>query len=310
MKILVTGGAGFIGSHVVEAYLAQGHQVVVLDDLSSGRRRNLPPGVPLIQADIREKSLAKDLAGQGFQVVNHHAAQISVPASVADPRHDAEVNVLGLVNLMQAALDWGVERFIFIASGGAMYGEPLTMPVPEDHPMRPGSPYAVSKLCGEAYLSYYAGRGLSAVSLRYANVYGPRQIPQGEAGVVSLFMRAILEGDQPFIYRYPDQPQGMLRDYVFVKDCAAANVLALTAGQGAYNIGTGLATTTLELWRAIQGAAGRDLAHRFGPARPGDLRQSVLDIKKAWAELGWRPGYSLEQGLAQTWAWAAAAAQE
>lgn len=310
MKILVTGGAGFIGSHVVEAYLAQGHQVVVLDNLSSGRRQNLPAGVPLIEADIRDQSLAKDLAGEGFQVVNHHAAQISVPASVADPRHDAEVNVVGLVNLLQAALDWGASRFIFIASGGAMYGEPLSLPVPEDHPMNPGSPYAVSKLCGEAYLAYYAGRGLSFVSLRYANVYGPRQIPQGEAGVVSLFMRALLDGQPPVIYRYPDQAQGMLRDYVYVKDCAAANVLALTAGQGAYNIGTGLACTTLELWRAIQGAAGQEMEHRFGPARPGDLRQSVLDFQKAQAELGWRPGYGLAQGLAQTWAWASTASQD
>lgn len=305
MKILVTGGAGFIGSHVVEAFLAQGHEVVALDDLSSGRRENLPAGVPLIVADVRDKSLARDLAGQGFEVVSHHAAQISVPASVADPHHDAEVNLVGLVNLLQASLDWGVGRFIFIASGGAMYGEPHSLPVAEDHPMNPGSPYAVSKLCGEAYLAYYAGRGLNTVSLRYANVYGPRQIPQGEAGVVSLFMRAILEGAPPVIFRYPDQPQGMLRDYVYVKDCAAANLLALGAGQGAYNIGTGQATTTLELWQAVQKAAGRQMGHSFGPARPGDLRQSVLNFAKAQAELGWRPQCDLDQCLAQTWAWAA-----
>jgi UDP-glucose 4-epimerase len=303
MKILVTGGAGFIGSHVVEAYLSQGHEVVVLDDLSSGRRENLPPGVRLIQADIRQKSLAKDLASLGIEAVNHHAAQISVPASVQDPVHDAQVNVAGLVNLLNAALSWGAGRFIFISSGGAVYGEPRALPVREDHPMAPGSPYAVSKQAGELYLDYFASRGLSTVTLRYANVYGPRQMPQGEAGVVSLFMQALLDGAPPTIYRYPEMPQGMLRDYVYVKDCAAANLLALSAGQGAYNIGTGVATPTLELWRAVQKATGRELGHGFGPARPGDLRQSSLDSSQALAQLSWRPQYDLAQGLAETWAW-------
>lgn len=303
MKILVTGGAGFIGSHVVEAYLSQGHEVLALDDLSSGRRENLPPGVRLIEADVRDKSLAADLAGLGIEAVNHHAAQISVPASVADPGRDAEVNLVGLVNMLQAALTWGARRFIFISSGGAVYGEPRALPVAEDHPMNPGSPYAVSKQAGELYLGYYASRGLSTVTLRYANVYGPRQMPQGEAGVVSVFMQALLDQAPPTIYRYDDMPEGMLRDYVYVKDCAAANLLALAAGQGAYNIGTGKATPTLELWRAVQKAAGRQLGHGFGPARPGDLRQSALSSARAAAQLGWRPAHDLAQGLAQTWAW-------
>ncbi|CAO0819769.1 putative UDP-glucose 4-epimerase [Desulfarculales bacterium] len=303
MKILVTGGAGFIGSHVVEAYLSQGHEVLVLDDLSSGRRENLPPGVRLIEADVRQKTLASELVGLGIEVVNHHAAQISVPASVADPGHDANINLLGLVTMLQAALAWGTKRFIFISSGGAVYGEPRSLPVAEDHPMNPGSPYAVSKQAGELYLGYFASRGLSTVTLRYANVYGPRQIPQGEAGVVSVFMQALLDQLPPTIYRYEDMPEGMLRDYVFVKDCAAANLLALTAGRGAYNIGTGLATSTMELWRAVQRAAGRLLEHDFGPARPGDLRQSALDSIKVAAELGWVPAYDLARGLAKTWAW-------
>lgn len=303
MKILVTGGAGFIGSHVVEAYLGQGHQVTVLDDLSSGRRENLPPGVELIQADVRDPHLAQDLAGQGFQVVNHHAAQISVPASVEDPRHDTEVNLVGLVNLLEAARRWGAGRFIFISSGGAIYGEPERLPVAEEHPKAPMSPYAVSKLAGELYLGYYAARGLATVTLRYSNVYGPRQIPQGEAGVVAIFMQAILEGREPTIYRFDDMPQGMLRDYVYVKDCARANLLALKAAPGAYNIGTGRPTPTLGLWQAIQQAAGSRLGHGLGPARPGDIRQSALDAAKAAAGLGWRPAFGLAQGLAETWQW-------
>jgi UDP-glucose 4-epimerase len=277
--------------------------VVVLDDLSTGRRENLPSGVRLVQADVRDQGLARELADEKFEVVNHHAAQISVPGSVADPRHDAEVNLVGLVNVLQAARDWGTRRFIYISSGGAIYGEPQVLPMGEDHPKSPSSPYAISKLAGELYVDYYAGLGLSTVTLRYANVYGPRQIPQGEAGVVAIFMKALQEGRSPMIYRYPDMPQGMLRDYVYVKDCAAANLLALSARQGAYNIATGVGTPTLDLWREVQAAARLELGHAFGPARPGDLRQSVLDNAKAMKELGWRPEYGLARGLAETWAW-------
>lgn len=305
MKVLVSGGAGFIGSHVVEALLAAGHQVVVLDDLSSGRRENLPAGVPLVVTDIREPDLAHRLAGEGVEAVSHLAAQISVPASVADPRRDAEINVAGTVNLLQCAMAWGARRFVFISSGGAVYGEPAAIPVREDHPIRPWSPYAVSKHCGEQYLDYFnRAHGLATVTLRFANVYGPRQIPLGEAGVAAIFMDALAAGREPTIFCPPGMPEGCLRDYVYVKDCARANLLALGAGQGAYNIGTGVSTSTLALWRGIQAAAGRELGHRPGPFRAGDILRSALDSARAARELGWRPEYDLNAGLAETWAWA------
>ncbi len=304
MKILVTGGAGFIGSHVVRAFLQGGHEVVVLDDLSSGRRENLPAGVRLLVADVRDPAIEKLLMAERFDVVDHHAAQISVPASVADPRFDADVNLVGLVNLLESCARSGVKRFIYISSGGAIYGEPKNLPVAEDCPPRPLSPYATSKLAGELFLGYYQrARGLDYVTLRYANVYGPRQIPHGEAGVVAIFMRCLRTGQPPVIYRSDDMPQGMERDYVFAGDCAQANLLALTQGQGAYNIGTGLTTTTLKLWQAVQEACGQSLPHGFGPHREGDSRSISLNCSRAAAELGWRPQHDLVQGLAQTWAW-------
>ncbi len=305
MKVLVSGGAGFIGSHVVEALIAAGHQVVVLDDLSSGRRENLPAGAPLVVADIRDPDLAHRLAGEGVEAISHHAAQISVPASVADPRRDAEINVAGTVNLLRCAVAWGARRFIFISSGGAIYGEPEAIPVKENHPFRPLSPYAVGKHCGEQYLDYFnRAHGLATVTLRYANVYGPRQIPLGEAGVAAIFMDALAAGRRPTIFCPPGMPEGCLRDYVYVKDCARANLLALSAGQGAYNIGTGVATSTLALWRGIQAAAGRELGHGLGPFRVGDILRSALDSGRAARELGWRPQFDLGAGLAETWAWA------
>lgn len=311
MRVLVTGGAGFIGSHVVRALLAAGHEALVLDDLSGGRRENLPSGVELIEADVREPGLAKSLAGRGIEAVSHHAAQISVPESVKDPLTDAQVNVVGTLNMLECARAWGARRFIFVSSGGAVYGEPQAIPVAEDHPLRPLAPYAVSKLCGEQYLDYYARcRGLSTVTLRYSNVYGPRQIPHGEAGVVAIFMDALLARREPTIYCPPDLPEGCLRDYVYVKDCARANLLALTAGAGAYNLGTGLATSTLEVWRRIQAAAGQSLGHRLGPFRPGDLLRSALDCRRAAAELGWRPEHDLARGIAETWAWRTGAGGE
>lgn len=311
MRVLVTGGAGFIGSHVVRAVLAAGHEALVLDDLSGGKRENLPPGVELIVEDVREPGLTKSLAGRGIAAVSHHAAQISVPESVKDPLTDAQVNVVGTLNLLQCASAWGARRFIFISSGGAVYGEPEYVPVREDHPIRPLAPYAVSKLCGENYLDYFARcRDLDTVTLRYSNVYGPRQIPHGEAGVVAIFMDALLEGREPTIYCPEGMPEGCLRDYVYVKDCARANVLALTAGAGAYNLGTGVATSTLGIWRQIQIAAGQSLGHHLGPFRPGDLLRSALDSRRAAAELGWQSQFDLARGIAATWAWRTGRSEE
>ncbi len=304
MKILVTGGAGFIGSQVAQAYADAGHQVTVLDNLSTGKRENLPVQARFVQADIASPQAAELVASGGFAVINHHAAQISVPASVADPVHDAQSNILGLLNLLEAGRQAKLGRFIFVSSGGAVYGELEGQPVDESFPARPMSPYAVAKRSGELYLDYYAGQhGLNTVVLRYANVYGPRQIPHAEAGVVAIFMDCLVAGTEPTIYRPADLPGGMLRDYTFVGDIVRANLAALERGQGVYNIGTGQATDTLELWQAVQRAAGRQLTNHWGPVRAGDIRYSALDCAKAARELGWRPRSDLAQGLAQTWAW-------
>lgn len=304
MKILVTGGAGFIGSQVAGAYVEAGHEVVVLDDLSSGTRDNLPQGAGFIKADVRDPALIERLASERFEVINHHAAQISVPASVENPAFDAKVNLLGLLNLLEAGRQGGLKRFIFISSGGAIYGEMQSPPADEQLAPRPASPYAVAKLAGEYYLDYYRQHyGLSAVTLRYANVYGPRQIPHGEAGVVAIFMDQLLTSKEPVIFRSDAMPQGMERDYVFVGDCVAANLAALSKGNASYNIGTAKATNTLELWEAVKQAAGMELGHSFGPVRAGDIERSALDASLAKAELGWQPTRDLAAGLAETWAW-------
>jgi UDP-glucose 4-epimerase len=307
MKILVTGGAGFIASHVTQAYVDQGHEVVVLDDLSSGKKENVAPGARLVTGDVRDKDLVDSLfKAEHFEVVNHHAAQISVPASLDDPVFDAQVNLLGLLNLLEAGRAHGARRFIFISSGGAVYGEMENPPVDETTIARPMSPYAVAKLSSEHYLDFYQSQyGLETVTLRYANVYGPRQIPHGEAGVVAIFMDCLLKGKEPVIYRSDDMPHGMLRDYVCVLDCVAANLAALTKGQGQgpFNIGTGIGTTTLELWEKVQKAAGKELGHSFGPVRAGDIKKSALDCARAADVLGFTPAYDLDQGLAETWQW-------
>lgn len=304
MKILITGGAGFIGSHVVRAYQSREHDVVVIDDLSSGKKANLPPGTRLEVMDIRSPQAAELVRLERFQVINHHAAQISVPFSVQQPLVDAETNVLGLINLVEAGRHSGLKRVVFISSGGAIYGEVSDAAAGEDTPTKPLSPYAVSKITGEKYLAYYSqAHGIEVVALRYGNVYGPRQIPNGEAGVVAIFMDQILAGRKATIFRYDEMPGGMIRDYVYAGDCAAANVLALDGKPGAYNIATGVPTETLGLWNAVKGASGSDPGHGFGPARPGDLRRSLLDCSKAARQLGWRPDHDLSQGINKTWQW-------
>ncbi len=308
MKILVTGGAGFIGSHVAQAYQDQGHQVVVLDNLSTGRRENLAPGLRLVEMDITDPGLARFMAREGFTVVNHHAAQVSVPASTADPGEDLRINGMGTLNLLQAAAASGVERFIFISSGGAVYGEQEKLPIAEDTLPRPLSPYAAHKLLGESYLPFFAqARGLAYVVLRYANVYGPRQAPHAEAGVAAIFTDLLLQGRAGTIYRYQDTPRGMIRDYVFVSDVVEANLAALERGdQGIYNIGTGTPTATLDLYETLARAVGVDLPPGFGPPRPGDLRRSLVDCSRARRELGWQARVGLEQGCRRTVEWARA----
>ncbi|MCF8034354.1 MAG: NAD-dependent epimerase/dehydratase family protein [Desulfarculaceae bacterium] len=304
MKILVTGGAGFIGSQVAAAFCGGGHAVTVLDNLSSGKEANIPAQAEFVEADIASPQAAELVADGGFQVIDHHAAQVSVPYSVKDPLFDLHSNLTGLLNLLEAGRKASLERFIFISSGGAVYGELEGAPVDESYPARPLSPYAVSKRSGELYLDYYAAQhGLGTVMLRYANVYGPRQVPHAEAGVVAIFMDCLVKGEQPTIYRPDDLPGGMLRDYAFVGDVVRANLLALEQGSGVYNIGTGVATDTLGLWQAVQRAAGKELGHQFGPVRQGDIRYSALDCAHAKQGLGWAPQYDLDAGLAETWAW-------
>ncbi len=298
MRILVTGGAGFIGSHVVDAYLEAGHEVIVVDNLATGRRENVDPRARLVVMDICDPALHDLMADVKPRVVNHHAAQPSVKVSVDDPALDARINVLGLINVLEASWQAGVEKFIYIASGGAMYGEPEYLPVDEDHPIRPLSPYAITKAVGEHYLRFYEHEyGLRWTSLRYGNVYGPRQDPHGEAGVVAIFTEQLLTGQTPVIHWDGEQQ----KDFVYVGDCARANLLVLDGGDGqAYNIGTGHGTSVNHLYETLLKVMGLNVVPDRGPRRPGDIRYSYLNCDKIARELGWRAQVSLEEGLRRT----------
>jgi UDP-glucose 4-epimerase len=307
MKVLLTGGAGFIGSHVAEAYLNAGHEVTIVDDLSSGRFENIPEGAKFALMDICSPELEKLFALEKPDLVNHHAAQISVSVSARNPLLDARSNSLGLLNVLESAVKSGVRQFLFISSGGAIYGEAELLPTPEDTPALPLSPYAIHKQLGEHYLRFYAHEhGLKYAVLRYANVYGPRQNAEGEAGVVALFTTRLLDGRRPVIYAYPEEPEGMGRDYVYAGDVARANLLVskkLTEGglnAEVMNIGTGVMTRTAALYRAIAAALGCDRRPEQGGPRPGDLRRSCLDISRAARLLDWRPEVGLEAGIAKT----------
>lgn len=297
--ILVTGGAGFVGSHVVDAYVAAGHEVVVVDNLTTGNRAQIHPAARLVEKDINYADLANLLLEERPEVVNHHAANASVAVSVRRPAFDASQNVLGTLNLLEACRVAGVRKLIYISSGGAMYGDPEYLPMDEGHPSNPVSPYALSKHTGERYVQLYGmEHGLCWTSLRYANVYGPRQDPHGEAGVVSIFCQNLLDGVAPEIHWDGEQT----RDFVYVGDCARANLLALDAGDGqAYNVGTGAGTSINELFHALVEVSGRSVVPRRGPRRPGDVRHSYLDCSKIERELGWRAQVSLREGLQATW---------
>lgn len=308
-KVLVTGGAGFIGSHVCDAFAADGWSVTALDDLSSGREENLSAGIDLVVADIRSPEAAALIRDGGFEVVSHHAAQIDVRISVERPDHDASINIMGLLNLLEAAVAGGVRRFLYVSSGGVVYGEPEDLPVSETAPKQPLSPYGVSKLTGEHYLHFYRQiHGLESVSLRYSNVFGPRQDPHGEAGVVAIFGRSVLEGRQLTIFGDGEQT----RDYVYVGDVAQANLLAAgldvsaskTMDDVAFNVGTGLETSVNELAGALMSVAGRESAVEHVPARPGELLRNCLDASKLEGR-GWRRAGCLEDGLLATYTWIA-----
>ncbi len=300
MRVLVTGGAGFVGSHVADAYLAAGHHVAVVDTLVTGRAEHVPPQATLYPVDIRSPQLRDVFERERPEVVNHHAAQASVAASVADPRADADVNVLGTVHLLTLCVRFGVRRFVFASTGGAIYGDPVRLPVAEDHPCDPLSPYGTSKLAAEAYVRLFGRGGLSWVILRYGNVYGPRQDPAGEAGVVAIFARAMLDGRTPTIFGDGQQT----RDFVYVEDVARANLLATEAeGCEVVNIGTGQETSVAEIFRALAELTGFRGAPQFGPPRPGDVRRIALDCTRAGRWLGWRPQVPLTEGLRRTVEW-------
>jgi UDP-glucose 4-epimerase len=300
-KILVTGGAGFIGSTIADLFLSRGWEVAVLDDLSSGKRENVAKGIRLYEHDVRTEAGAKAIADFRPDVLCHHAAQIDVRKSMADPRFDADVNVGGLLNLMQAAVGAGVRQVLFASSGGAGYGETEVIPSPETLLPAPVSTYGASKMASELYLGVYrAAYGIKAACLRYANVYGPRQDPHGEAGVVAIFSGRLLDGKPCTVYGDGKQT----RDYVFVQDVARANLLAAEAGfDGALNVGTGVETDVVELYGHLARAAGVTRAPEFGPARAGEQRRSCLAPRLAFARLGWRPEMALGDGLARTYEW-------
>ena len=290
MRAIVTGGAGFIGSHVVDALLARGDDVLVLDDLSKGKRENVADGARLEVVDIREP-----LDFEGAEVCFHLGAQVDVRVAVDRPAHDAQVNVLGTINVLEAARAHGTQ-VVFASTGGAIYGE-CDGPVAEDAPRQPISPYGVSKLAGEEYLAAYNRLyGASHVSLRYANVYGPRQDPHGEAGVVSIFFGRLAAGEPPQIFGDGSQT----RDYVYVGDVARAT-LAAAGKQGVFNVGTGIETSVLELYHLCRRVAGSELDPEHADARLGEVQRSVLDAARAERELGWRPEVGLEEGLRRTW---------
>jgi UDP-glucose 4-epimerase len=304
MRILVTGGAGFIGSHVADAYLLAGHEVAVVDDLSTGSRENLDPRVRFWQVDIRSSDLPAVLADFRPDVISHHAAQMSVSASARDSRHDADINILGTLNVLEAAVRHEVTRVIFASTGGAMYGDQETVPTPETVSPQPVSPYGVAKLAVEKYLhAFQAMHGLRAIALRYANVYGPRQNPHGEAGVVAIFSKGILEARELTV----NGDGGQTRDYVYVGDVVRANKKATDVPLGrevpVLNIGTGTETSVNDLVRLLRGVSGRNIASRHGPPRPGEQRRSVLDCAQAKHVLGWEATTDLRTGLAQTFRW-------
>jgi UDP-glucose 4-epimerase len=300
MRVLVTGGAGFIGSHLAEHLLARGCEVAIVDDLSTGKCENLPDGAVLYEADIRSgRGLASIFREFEPEALAHQAAQMDVRRSVREPDFDADVNIVGTVRLLQNCVTHGVRRVVFASTGGAIYGEQQMFPVPEDHTQRPISPYGVSKFAGERYLHYYSVQyGISAVALRYSNVYGPRQDPHGEAGVVAIFCANLAADRISMINGSGEQT----RDCVYVGDVARANVLALEkeVPSEAYNIGTGVETSVNRLYELLQEISGKVLPPEHGPAKPGEQLRSSVDSSRAGRVLGWRPEVDLHAGLNDT----------
>ena len=300
MKVLVTGGAGFIGSHVVDALVKASHDVVVVDDLSMGKREQVHPAARFHRVDIRDRRALEEIFRiEQPEVINHHAAQGNLRRSMTEPSFDASVNIVGSLNLLELALAYKIRKFVNISSGGAVYGEPRRLPVDELHPICPMSAYGVSKYAVEQYLRLFDGSGLDYTILRYANVYGPRQDPTGEAGVVAIFSRQMLAGERPTIFGDGSKT----RDYVYVGDVVAANLLAMAekrASGRSYNIGLGREVSDRQIFELVRSAVGATVAPILASKRPGEIDRICLDASLAKAELGWKPTVSLEEGMART----------
>ncbi len=298
MKILVTGGAGFIGSNVADAFIAEGHDVIIVDNLSSGKMENVHPKAKFYQMDIQDSAVENIFKDEKIEVMCHHAAQMDVRKSVADPQFDASVNILGFLNLMEAGRKHGLKKVTFSSTGGAIYGEQDYFPADENHPTRPLSPYGITKLTTEKYLFFYKEiYGIEHVILRYANIYGPRQSPHGEAGVVAIFTSKMLKGEQPIINGDGKQT----RDYVFVGDVVKANLLALQYnGSNIFNIGTGIETDVNQLFHHLKNHTGSNCSEDHIPAKAGEQMRSVISSKKIHDELGWTPTVTIEEGLKRT----------
>jgi UDP-glucose 4-epimerase len=298
MNILITGGAGFIASHIADACIAEGHNVVIIDDLSGGFQENVNPKARFYQIDIRSEKLEDVFQKEKIDIVNHLAAQMDVRRSVADPKFDASVNVIGGLNLLECARKHQVKKIIFSSTGGAIYGEQDYFPADEEHPTRPLSPYGITKLCTEKYLFFYkAVYDINYIVLRYANVYGPRQNPHGEAGVVAIFCNKMLKGEKPVINGDGKQT----RDYVYVGDVVKANLLALKHdGSAIYNVGTGIESDVNKLFFELRNHLNSSCPEQHAPAKAGEQQRSVISYEKIEQELGWQPTIRLEEGLRLT----------
>ena len=298
MKILVTGGAGFIGSQIADAFINEGHEVHILDNLSTGFETNINPKVHFIKSDITSSTILDLFAKEKFEVVNHHAAQIDVRKSVNDPIFDANTNILGRINLIQACIKTGVKKFMFASTGGAVYGEQEYFPADEKHPTNPVSPYGITKLAIEKYLFFYRNEyGLNHTILRYANVYGPRQNPFGEAGVVAIFANKLLRNENPVINGDGKQT----RDYVFVEDVVKANVITLNSQSAdIYNVGTTVETGVNDLFNKLNSVAGNNAIEKHGPAPKGEQVRSVITSEKLFQKFNWKPSVQIDEGLRKT----------
>ena len=301
-QILVTGGGGFIGSAIVDRLIEEGHQVTIVDNLSTGKRANINKRAKFYRLDIRDRVSLKSLfAVSGFELISHHAAQSQVGESIREPVFDYEVNIEGFLNLLECGKDYRVKRFIFASSGGTIYGEPKHLPAGEDYPLFPQSPYAISKSAGELYLKIYQRSfGINYSILRYGNVYGPRQNPKGEAGVIAIFIGKILKGEKPTIFGDGEN----IRNYVYIDDIVEANILAMDKREnGIYNLGTGIGTSVNQIFTQLKRALSFEGEANYSSPRPAEIRKVYLKVRKAEKELGWRPTIKLEEGLKKTIAW-------